>query len=152
VHDEQGQRRGDDVPDGGEEPDQRIEAEAHVGAGDHKRGVEQGRKRVHPGNAGASGAGTGKVEVEAIGGGHRVHPPRPEMGMRGGERKAICGRLPRSGFSTRETRRPQISYFRDRSAWSLAGGRPSVGSRTAGPSYLAPLFRFPGTRRVQTGL
>jgi hypothetical protein len=70
--------------DSGKEPDQRIEAEAHGGAGDNKRGVEQGRERVDPGNAGATGAGARKVEVEAISGGHRVRPPRPQMGMRGG--------------------------------------------------------------------
>jgi hypothetical protein len=39
------------VADGGKEPDQSIEAEAHVGAGDDERGVEQGRKRFDPGKA-----------------------------------------------------------------------------------------------------
>jgi hypothetical protein len=83
VHDKQRQRRGDDVADGGKEPDQRIEAEAHGGAGDNKRGVEQGRKRVDPGNAGATGAGAGKVEVEVIGGGHCVlRGPDGDAGQR----------------------------------------------------------------------
>jgi len=42
VHDEQRQRRGDDVADDGKEPDQRVKAEAHAGAGDDERGVKQG--------------------------------------------------------------------------------------------------------------
>jgi hypothetical protein len=71
VHDEQRQRRGDDVAGDGKEPDQRIQAEAHAGARDDERGVEQGRKRVDPGNAGAPGAGARQViEAETIGGGH----------------------------------------------------------------------------------
>jgi hypothetical protein len=63
--------RGDDVADEGKEPDQRIEAEAHAGARDDERGVEKSRKRVDPGNAGATGAGARQVaEAEAIDGGH----------------------------------------------------------------------------------
>ena len=38
VHDEQRQRRGDDVADDGKEPDQRIQAEAHAGARNDERG------------------------------------------------------------------------------------------------------------------
>src|SRR5262245_41447369 len=79
VHDEQRQRRGDEIADGGKEPNQSIEAEAHAGAGQDERGVEQGRKRVDPGNAGATGAGMRKVEAEAISGGHGG-PPRPRWG------------------------------------------------------------------------
>jgi hypothetical protein len=60
VHDEQRQRRGDDVADDGKEPDQRIQAEANAGARDDERGVEQSRKRVDPGNASATGAGRAK--------------------------------------------------------------------------------------------
>src|SRR5215475_4975006 len=71
VHDEQRQRRGDDVADDGKEPDQRIQAEAHAGARDDERGVKQGCKRVDPCNAGAPRAGAREVvEAEAIGGGH----------------------------------------------------------------------------------
>ena len=71
MHDEQRQRRGDDVADDGKEPDQRIQTEAHAGARDDERSVEQSRKRVHPGNASATGARARQVvEAEAIGGGH----------------------------------------------------------------------------------
>src|SRR5215510_3154969 len=77
VHDEQRQRRGDDVADDGKEPNQRIEAEAHAGAGDDERGVKQGRKRVEPGDAGATGAGAHQVEAKAIRGGHSGRPSRP---------------------------------------------------------------------------
>ena len=71
VHDEQRQRRGDDVANYGKEPDQRIQAEAHAGPRDDERGVKQSRKRVDPGNAGATGAGARQVvEAEAISGGH----------------------------------------------------------------------------------
>src|SRR5262245_25834919 len=58
AHDEQRQRRSDGVADDGNEPDQRIEAEAHTGAGDDQRGVEQGGKRVDPRDAGATKART----------------------------------------------------------------------------------------------
>ena len=78
VHDEQRQRRGDDVADDGKEPDQRIEAEAHAGARDDERSVEQSRKRVDPGNTSPTGAGARQViEAEAIGGGHGGRPSRP---------------------------------------------------------------------------
>jgi hypothetical protein len=87
LHNEQRQRRGDDVADDGKEPNQRIEAKAHAGAGEDERGVKQGRKGVDPRNAGATGARARQVEAEAIGGGLVVRPPRPQMGMRGGERK-----------------------------------------------------------------
>jgi hypothetical protein len=56
-YDEQRQRRGDDVADDGKDPDQRIQAEAQRRCRDDERGVEQGRKRLDPGNAGPESGG-----------------------------------------------------------------------------------------------
>src|SRR4030095_16639611 len=88
-----------DVADAGHEPDQRIEAEAHAGAGDDERGVEQGRERVDAGNAG--GAGTPARKVEAIRGGHGGPSSAAQMGMRGGERKRSA-----AGFREETSPRP----------------------------------------------
>ena len=84
MHDKQRQRRSYHVANNGKEPDQPIKAEAYARAGDDERGVEQGRKRVNPRDAGATRARSRKVE--AIGGGH-WSVLGAQMGMRDGERK-----------------------------------------------------------------
>src|SRR5262245_66317853 len=85
MHDKQRQRRSYNNDNNEKEPDQPIKTEAYARAGDDERGVEQGRKRINPRDAGATRARSRKVE--AIGGGHWYPFFAAQMGMRGGERQ-----------------------------------------------------------------
>jgi hypothetical protein len=70
VHDEERQRRRNDVANRRNESNQRIKAEAHAREGDDKRAIQEGRKRVDPGDTGAARAGAHKVEAESVREGH----------------------------------------------------------------------------------
>jgi hypothetical protein len=69
-YDEQRQRRGDDVADDGKDPDQRIQAEAHAGAGMpsavSSRVASASIRAMRAPRAGARKV----IEAETIGAGH----------------------------------------------------------------------------------
>src|SRR5262249_35290939 len=65
AHDVKRDRGGDRIADPGNEPDQRIKAEAHIGAGQNEGRVQQRRQRIEP--CDALGPRARACEIETVG-------------------------------------------------------------------------------------